>query len=224
VKTLPDGNRVVQSWTGRIARNSQGRIRREITSGQVGDGRPVIFGGAGIAPPAVVAVGMGDGAARHVLMARIDAEAAAAGGTHAEGGGVAIVRGTGSSPEARAVILSKLEATAAEGVSLGENAEAIRVAVPKRPEDGKFQTRKESLGTRDFGGVQAEGVRVTTTFLPGAVGNEREFAVVSETWFSKELGVLVYSKRTDPRVGETTYQLTNINRTEPDASLFPGPK
>ena len=68
--------------------------------------------------------------------------------------------------------------------------------------------------------MQAEGVRVITTFAAGAVGNENEIEVTSETWFSKELGVVVYLKRSDPRIGETTYQMTNITRVEPDPSLF----
>jgi hypothetical protein len=33
----------------------------------------------------------------------------------------------------------------------------------------------------------------------------------------------VYSKRTDPRVGTTIYQLTNITRQEPNESLFQVP-
>ena len=88
--------------------------------------------------------------------------------------------------------------------------------------DGKLKVNRESLGTRDFNGVQAEGSRVTITYAAGAIGNDREIQIVSETWVSKELGVVVYSKKTDPRVGETTYQMTNITRSEPDASLFPG--
>jgi hypothetical protein len=43
---------------------------------------------------------------------------------------------------------------------------------------------------------------------------------VSEEWFSPELQVLVLTKHSDPRVGETTYRLGNISRTEPAKSLF----
>jgi hypothetical protein len=226
VRIMPDGNRIVENWSGKMARNSQGRIRRDITSGKVGDGsaRPFIFGGG------VVALGAADGASP-VLMSKIDAEHAAARAVlapAAEGGvgngNITIVR-SGTELESRAYTISKLEtAPAAEGVLLSGRAEAVRLALPKPVEDGKITTRKESLGSRDFGGVSADGVRVITTFLPGAVGNERELEVSAETWFSKDLGVVVYSKRIDPRFGETTYQMTNINRAEPDPSLFPGNK
>jgi hypothetical protein len=83
--------------------------------------------------------------------------------------------------------------------------------------------RTEKLGTRDFEGVPAEGTRTTTTFPAGAIGNVRPIDVVSERWYSPELRVVVFSRRSDPRFGDTTYRLTNIVRAEPDASLFQVP-
>src|SRR6516225_5099586 len=47
--------------------------------------------------------------------------------------------------------------------------------------------------------------------------------VVTERWYSTELQMVVMSKRSDPRVGETTFQLTNISRAEPAATLFQVP-
>jgi hypothetical protein len=35
-----------------------------------------------------------------------------------------------------------------------------------------------------------------------------------------DLKVLIMSKSSDPRMGETTYKLTNLSRTEPDPALF----
>jgi hypothetical protein len=40
---------------------------------------------------------------------------------------------------------------------------------------------------------------------------------------SPELKTVVMSKRSDPRMGEQTFQLTNIVRAEPDPSLFTVP-
>jgi hypothetical protein len=34
---------------------------------------------------------------------------------------------------------------------------------------------------------------------------------------------MVLRKHSDPRMGESTYRLTDIKRTEPDASLFQAP-
>jgi hypothetical protein len=55
------------------------------------------------------------------------------------------------------------------------------------------------------------------------MGNEKPITIVSEVWTSPELKVVVSSKRSDPRMGEQTFQLTNIVRAEPDAALFTVP-
>ncbi len=83
--------------------------------------------------------------------------------------------------------------------------------------------KSESLGTRDFEGVTAEGSRTVTTIPAGAIGNEQPIEIVYERWYSKELQLTVYSKHTDPRFGEQIYRLTNISRSEPDRSLFAPP-
>jgi hypothetical protein len=71
--------------------------------------------------------------------------------------------------------------------------------------------------------VLATGTRTTTEIPAGAIGNERPIRIVSEQWFSEDLKVLVLTKHTDPRVGETTYRLTNIVQSEPAALLFEVP-
>jgi len=81
----------------------------------------------------------------------------------------------------------------------------------------------EQLGRRVVEGVQADGTRSTTTIPAGQIGNELPLTIVSERWFSPELKVLVESRQTDPRFGETTYRLTNIVRAEPSPDLFEPP-
>ena len=44
-----------------------------------------------------------------------------------------------------------------------------------------------------------------------------------ERWYSPELQTDVMRKETNPQFGETTFQLTNIVRAEPQASLFQVP-
>jgi hypothetical protein len=72
-------------------------------------------------------------------------------------------------------------------------------------------------------GVQAEGTRTTLTIPAGAIGNDLPIQVVSERWYSPELQTVVMTKHSDPRMGDTTYRLTNINRNEPAPSLFQAP-
>jgi hypothetical protein len=96
-------------------------------------------------------------------------------------------------------------------------------AMMRRAPAARPQPRVESLGKRLIEGVEAEGTRTTLTLPPGEVGNERPIEIVSERWFSRELQTLVMSRRSDPRMGETTYKLTNIRRNEPLRSLFEPP-
>jgi hypothetical protein len=80
-----------------------------------------------------------------------------------------------------------------------------------------------SLGTQTINGVQAEGTRYVRTIPAGAIGNQNPIVITTERWYSSDLQMVVLSKRSDPRTGETVTQLTNIQRTEPDASLFQVP-
>jgi hypothetical protein len=69
-------------------------------------------------------------------------------------------------------------------------------------------------------GVPVEGRKTTRVIPAGQVGNEQPLTIVSEEWRSADLGVLVYTRHSDPRTGESTYRLINIVRAEPDRSLF----
>ncbi|HXQ25827.1 MAG TPA: hypothetical protein VN822_05410 [Candidatus Acidoferrales bacterium] len=80
-----------------------------------------------------------------------------------------------------------------------------------------------SLGTQTINGVQAEGTRTTRTIPAGAIGNANPITITTERWYSSDLQTVVMTKRSDPRMGETTFQLTNVQRREPDASLFQVP-
>jgi hypothetical protein len=81
----------------------------------------------------------------------------------------------------------------------------------------------EKLGTQMIEGVSAEGTRTTITIPAGEIGNERAIEIVSERWYSPELQVVVMTRHADPRFGETTYKLTNINRAEQPKTLFEVP-
>ena len=83
--------------------------------------------------------------------------------------------------------------------------------------------KKEDLGMQMVAGVSAQGTRLTRTIPAGQIGNEKPIVIVHETWFSNDLQMVVMSKRTNPWSGESTYKLTNIQRTEPAASLFAVP-
>jgi hypothetical protein len=83
---------------------------------------------------------------------------------------------------------------------------------------------REDLGEQVLEGVLARGTRQTVTIEAGAIGNERPIAIVQEQWYSPELEAIVLRRNSDPRFGETTYRLVNVDRSEPPPELFTVPE
>jgi hypothetical protein len=77
-----------------------------------------------------------------------------------------------------------------------------------------------SLGMKDFDGVKAEGKSTVWTIAAGEIGNRNAINVTSESWYSPDLQLTVYSRYNDPRTGESIYRLANIRRGEPSPELF----
>ena len=88
---------------------------------------------------------------------------------------------------------------------------------------GADAKNEESLGQKMFDGVVADGKRVTTVLPAGSIGNQQPITVLSEQWFAPDLEILVMTRHSDPRTGETSYALSNITRGEPAAGLFDVP-
>jgi len=80
-----------------------------------------------------------------------------------------------------------------------------------------------SLGTKTFEGVKAEGKQTTWTIPAGQVGNRAPIVVTSESWYSPELQVTLYTRYNDPRTGESIYRLAALKRAEPAPDLFKVP-
>ncbi len=79
------------------------------------------------------------------------------------------------------------------------------------------------LGTQTINGVVATGRRTTHTIPAGTIGNAQPIQSTREVWMSTDLKEPVRVIESDPRFGTTVTELTNINRSEPDASLFQAP-
>ena len=91
--------------------------------------------------------------------------------------------------------------------------------------DVKWSTKAttKDLGTRDFGGIKAEGKLRSYEIPAGAIGNRNAIVVSDETWTAPDLQVTVYTKHSDPRSGDVVFRLENIKREEPAAALFAVP-
>jgi hypothetical protein len=92
-----------------------------------------------------------------------------------------------------------------------------------RPHRSRLSTTYSSLGTDQMEGFLVEGQRETMTIATEAEGNDAPMVVVTDRWLSPDLQIWLLVKRTDPRSGESVTRTTNIERLEPDPSLFEVP-
>jgi len=104
--------------------------------------------------------------------------------------------------------------------SSAANSAPARGITPTQTPTDRPQSSTESLGSQTVEGVYVEGKKTTTTFPVGFMGNDRPLVRVMEAWISSDLKLTVVSKNSDPRMGESTMRLRNINRSEPDPALF----
>jgi hypothetical protein len=96
----------------------------------------------------------------------------------------------------------------------------------KRHPGSPFQknSTETDLGSKDIPGAGiAQGKSITHTIPAGQIGNAQPITSTGETWYSPDLQIIVLSKRSDPRTGQSTYSLTNIQRSEPNSPLFQVP-
>ena len=215
VQTLADGNRIVRKMTASVYRDGEGRTRQDQSVGNIGpyavagEPRQVIFINDPVSNVNYV-LDARDKTARKISFSRVES-----------------FQRKGDADKAMA------EKTAAADMAISNAAGGVVVAGPRRPMKDKVwvgegntfnvqlkEPKTESLGKQMFDGVEAEGTRETTTIAAGEIGNEQPINITFERWYSPELQVVVMSKHTDPRVGENTYRLTGINRSEPSRTLF----
>jgi hypothetical protein len=93
----------------------------------------------------------------------------------------------------------------------------------RSPIQRSHEIKQEPLRPEMIDGVQTEGTRTTIITAAGVEGNDRPLSHVCERWFSPELQIVILSRCSDLRSGETTMRLRNLDRSEPDAALFQVP-
>jgi len=198
-QTLSDGNRISRKTSTPLYRDGEGRTRREQSLPAIG---PWATSGT---PPVNVFINDPVSGANYILES--------------------------NSKTARKLGMGKIR-TAVAAKPMGVT---YSRAVPAPPEMGTVRMtearsatpatapKEEKLPSQLIEGVQAEGTRSTITIPAGEVGNEKEIQIVSERWYSPELKMVVMTKHSDPRMGETVYKLTNLQRAEPARFLFEVP-
>ena len=225
VQVLADGNRIARRSVTKIYRDSAGRMRRETLSDDgtvrsISLSDPVARVSYTLDPKAKAAYKAGATAvvaptiidSHLVTLPRqtppaVTASGSGTGGGRGGGSGAGTGAGTGGAVGGYTTITRAGGGGGRGGAVTGAGGRGVR----------------ETLDLQNIEGVMATGTRTTTTIPAGEIGNAQEIKVVSEQWFSDELQVLVLTKHSDPRSGETIYRLTNILRAEPDPSLFTVP-
>lgn len=230
VQTLADGNRIVNKFTSQVYRDSEGRTRREQTLkglGGVGTGEEplqTIF----INDP-VAGTSYSLDSRTHIAHKSMPFtfQFATKSGALMQDQQFEFKSATGAGATSSVIVTSPIgPGQKVPPPGAGDHFE-IRTegtagfAIRTKPAPGNEV--KEQLGKQMIEGVEAEGTRTTITIPAGEIGNERAIEIVSERWYSPELQLVVMTRHSDPRSGETTYKLTNINRTEPAKNLFEVP-
>jgi hypothetical protein len=200
VRVLADGNRITNSNSQTLYRDSQGRERREQSSG--GAVRSILISD----PVEGVSYTLEPESKVAHKSPRVFSFTAGGRG----GGGGAVTVGVGT-----------YTFTTSSSSTTGGRFEVEGGQV--NPLSKEVQEKEEKLPSQTIEGVFAEGTRTTMTLPAGSIGNEQPLVTVNERWYSPELKVLVMSTRSDPRSGTTTYKLINISRSEPAATLFQVP-
>ena len=225
-QVLSDGNRIINKSVAQVFRDSEGRTRREQTIKAIG---AMARGGASqqaifINDPVAgtsYSLDPKNQIARKLPPMRFKIQGQA--GVKVHGGEVA----AGYSDGQQKIELEPNPGGDKYRIAIEEHAQAkrqVESGVALGWLDTKNPTAKtEQLGKQNVNGVEADGMRTTVTIAPGEIGNEQAIEIVSERWFSPELQVIVKTRHFDPRFGENTYQLIEINRAEPARELFEVP-
>jgi len=204
VQTLADGNRIVQSSTGTTARDSRGRTRQDAPLPPIGNLS------AANAPHLVFI--MDPVAQVSYTLNLTDKTAEKMSIPSGAPGPSAATAG------ARQVFVTQ------SGALQVPDAPPPAIAIAKSlGSEEHAEVTTEDLGTETMEGLLVTGARTTRTIPAGEIGNEKPISIVTEVWTSPDLKTIVYSKRSDPRMGEQTFKLANVVRAEPDASLFTVP-
>jgi hypothetical protein len=227
IQTLSDGNQIIRKNQSKIYRDSEGRMRAERTLETIGkwtadgEAQQSIF----INDP-VAGEQYSLDPRRHAAYKTFEPRKKL---TADARGGIFMVNGrTLTQPEFEALkekkqkvedeLMAMRGKDAVNGPELKKKLEMLQTA---KTDGGPW--KKESLGTQTIEGLTVEGTRSTLTIPAGEIGNTLPIEVIEETWYSPELQITVMTRHRDPRSAETTYRLINIDRSEPDRSLFEVP-
>jgi hypothetical protein len=220
-QTLANGTHIVQTQQSSLARDSAGRTRREESLQTIGPWstseapKPIVF--------------INDPVAHVQYVLEPD-------------GQTAMKVSTATSAGSEHAMKLNAEATAKDIVVVAAGtritSDNVQGALPPTPPppmvaggtsilayqiDSDKDAKTETLPDQVIEGLTVHGKRTTSSIPAGTMGNDQPIVTSTETWYSPDLKLVVMTKRSDPRVGDTVTALTGISRAEPAATLFQVP-
>lgn len=212
-QTLADGNHISHQDTGRVYRDSEGRTRREQSAAMttVAPSQPIV-------------------STKKTVISIVDPVAGVSYSLDTEHK-IAWRTPIATGAAIQSDLVKLKEELAAKRAAETQAQPGARGGVVAFVPDGAGpamrgragEGRDAALGPLEhkvIDGIPVDG-RVNSKVIPaGAIGNDLPITITSEEWTSPDLHVLVMTRHSDPRSGDTTYRLTNVVRAEPDPSLF----
>jgi hypothetical protein len=203
-QTLADGSHVTGRKSLTAARDSQGRTYREEIPGMPASGSSAPKAVYISDPVAKVNYFLGpDHIAHKTPMLSLGAQA-----------GAAMVSTNGASARLSLQTFATGFGGGRGPVQIGAQGAQPAQQLAPGAEDTK------QLGSQAITGFIADGTRTTLTIPAGQVGNQNPLVIASERWYSQDLEATVLAKHSDPRFGDSSYQLSSVQQIEPPATLF----
>ena len=195
VTRLVDGNRIVRTSMNRLARDSQGRTRIERPFPPMPGATPSAM------PPSIVQISdplTGEGFMLNIQMKTAN-----------------VMPANEPSPVLQAPIAAPPMLPQMGSVMLGfVMSGMISNATP---------AKETSLGEKMIDGIRTVGRRANYIVAANVIGNEKPITMTLEQWFSPDLGMVMLSTQRSSAGIENTYKLEQLDRSEPDRSLFTVP-
>jgi len=191
VSTLLDGNRIVRSSSVKMYRDSQGRTRTEHTF-------PLLRGASISESPSIAQI-----------QDPVSGERFSLNIAHK------VVTTFGDLHTANPVLQAPVPVPA---MRPDLHLPQLSFAIARL--DSPNVSKESSLGEKTMEGVRVVGTRLEYTLAANSVGNEKPITLVTEQWFSPDLGTVILRTVRSPAGIESTYKLEQLVREEPDRALF----
>jgi hypothetical protein len=91
------------------------------------------------------------------------------------------------------------------------------------PHAGGMLTKQEELGEQTIGNTLLRGIKKVWTVPATMSGTGAAVEIVDQYWYSPDLSVYLIVQHDDPRTGEQIVAVKDVNRAEPDTSVFAVP-